>query len=203
MDITLTVKISKTKEGESRISILDSARDLFIDFGLRKTSMDDVAKRSGIGRATLYRRFGDKDELFQAVIVREVQSDLAKIEIKVSALDDHLEGLIEAFVMAVVSIHSNKLLNRLFVTEPEYTLPFFTTRFDGVMKFATGYLSERISRGQGVEHIRVQDANVLAEMILRLIQSLMLSPKGFIDPSDEKNIRSFANNWLRPLLTIE
>lgn len=200
MGITLTAETTKTKEGESRIIILDSARDLFVEFGLRKTSMDDVAKRSGIGRATLYRRFGDKDELFQAVIVREVQTDLSKIEIKIRSLDNHLEGLIEAFVMAVTSIDSNKLLDRLFVTEPEHTLPFFTTRFSGVMKFATAYLAERIKRGQSMGHIHALDANVTAEMILRLIQSLMLSPTGFIASSDEKSIRTFANHWLRPLL---
>ena len=196
----MTAEPSQTKETESRIKILDSARDLFVDFGLRKTSMDDVAKRSRIGRATLYRRFGDKDELFQAVIIREVQADLAKIEIKVHSLDDHLEGLIEAFVMAVISIHSNKFLNRLFETEPEYTLPFFTTRFAGVMKFATAYLAERIIRGQTIGHIKALDADITAEMILRLIQSLMLSPKGVIDPSDEQSIRFFVNDWLRPLL---
>ncbi len=43
--------------------ILDAGLALFVEFGLRRTTMEDVATRAGIGRATAYRRFADKDQL--------------------------------------------------------------------------------------------------------------------------------------------
>ncbi|SDG48448.1 transcriptional regulator, TetR family [Lentzea fradiae] len=53
---------------ERRTSILRAATEVFLRFGLRKTSMDDVAKAAAISRQGLYLHFVTKDELFQAVI---------------------------------------------------------------------------------------------------------------------------------------
>jgi len=194
------VETMTNKEAESRRKILDSARELYIEFGLRKTSMDDVAKRTGIGRATLYRRYSDKDQLFQAVIFREVKRDLASIEKRIRGIENHLDGLMEAFTMAVLSIHGNSLLSRLLVTEPEQILPFLTSNFDKIMSFSTQFLGVQIAVAQKQGHIRELHANTTAEMILRLIQSLMLSPGGLIDPADEGSVRRFAEGWIHPLL---
>lgn len=189
-----------SKEAESRQKILDCARELYIEFGLRRTSMDDVAKRVGIGRATLYRRFSDKDQLFQAVILREIQQDIERIEKHIQGIENHLDGLKEAFTMAVLSINGNPLLGRLLVTEPEQILPFLTAKFDNVMGFATQYLGGQIAKAQEKGDIKKLHANTTAEMILRLVQSLMLSPGGLIDPANEESVREFAEGWLQPLL---
>lgn len=189
------------KEAESRRKILDCARELYVEFGLRKTSMDDVAKRAGIGRATLYRRYSDKDQLFQAVIFREVKQDLSRIEKRIRGIENHLDGLMEAFTMAVLSIHNNSLLRRLLVTEPEQILPFLTSNFEKIMVFSTQFLGAQITVAQNQGHIKMMDANITAEMILRLVQSSMLSPGGLIDAANEESIRQFADGWIRPLLT--
>lgn len=50
--------------------ILDAAAELFIKHGYGETSIEAIAAHAGIGKLTLYRRFGDKDALFQAVVLR-------------------------------------------------------------------------------------------------------------------------------------
>ena len=69
------------------------------------------------------------------------------------------------------------------------------------MTFARQYLSMQLQRGQKLGHIKVSDPAVTAEMLLRLTQSLMLSPQGVIDPASEKSLRQFVEGYLRPLLT--
>ncbi|MCG8316763.1 MAG: TetR/AcrR family transcriptional regulator [Pseudomonadales bacterium] len=188
-------------EDKSRQKILDCARELYLEFGLRRTTMDDVAKRAGMGRATLYRRFSDKDQLFQAVIFRDVQHDIVEIDNAVRESVTYLDGLIEAFVIAVSLIHKNPMLSRLLQTEPDHVLPFLTTQFDGILGFSRIYIAKRIEAGQAAGDIKQMSAELIAETVLRLTHSLMLTPNGVIHPGNEDSIRDFANLFIRPLLT--
>jgi len=49
--------------------ILDTALELLIEQGIRKTSMEEVAARAGVTRVTIYRHFHDKRELVRAVFL--------------------------------------------------------------------------------------------------------------------------------------
>lgn len=53
--------------------LLDVATDVLLRFGYRKASLDDVAGQAGVSRATVYNYFPNKEELFRAIIVREVE----------------------------------------------------------------------------------------------------------------------------------
>src|SRR6202521_6278625 len=52
-------------------AILDAAVVEFEQHGFRRVALDDVARRAGVSRTTIYRRFGGRDELVAAVIDRE------------------------------------------------------------------------------------------------------------------------------------
>jgi TetR/AcrR family transcriptional regulator, cholesterol catabolism regulator len=55
------------------IRIREKAHDLFMQFGLRSVSMDDIATALGMSKKTIYQYYADKDELIGAVIEREIQ----------------------------------------------------------------------------------------------------------------------------------
>ena len=57
-------------ESPKRRQVLDAATDLFLAHGYGAVSMDAVARRANVSKATLYAYFASKDELF-ATIVRE------------------------------------------------------------------------------------------------------------------------------------
>ena len=57
------------QENAKRQAILDAAHDQFSQYGLRKTSMDDIAKSLGISRASLYSYFENKNEIFRSVSI--------------------------------------------------------------------------------------------------------------------------------------
>lgn len=56
---------------EHRQAILEAATHVFSRFGFRKASIDDIAKRAGIGKGTVYLHFDSKEALF-ATVVRQV-----------------------------------------------------------------------------------------------------------------------------------
>jgi len=58
----------------------------------------------------------------------------------------------------------------------------------------------QLQRAQRLGHVRQGDTQVMAEMLLRLSHSLMLSPNGVINPTNEQGMREFAETFLRPML---
>ncbi len=201
--ISLTAEIKPARADATSDQVLDAALTLFIESGLRRTTMDDVAHQAGIGRATLYRRFGDKDQLVQAVILRECQQQLALIEQRLKGIESAVDALLEAFVLAVTRAQGHPLLARLLRSEPDTILPYLTTALPEVSTFSRLYMAAQISKLQKAGRLSAKPAEQMAELLLRLVQSLVLSPAGVIDPADEHSVRGFANLFLRPVLTPE
>ena len=68
----------KLKKMEPKERILIKAEELFMQFGIRSVSMDDIANNLGMSKKTLYQYFADKDELVEAVVdghINLVQGD--------------------------------------------------------------------------------------------------------------------------------
>ena len=63
---------------DAKERILIKAEELFLQYGIRSVSMDDIANSLGMSKKTLYQYYADKDELVDAVVeghIREIQSD--------------------------------------------------------------------------------------------------------------------------------
>ncbi|ANW19743.1 TetR/AcrR family transcriptional regulator [Streptomyces clavuligerus] len=63
----------------NRERIVSAARELFVEFG-PSVPLDDVARRAGVGNATLYRHFPDRDALVHGVVVAVLSRSTAKAE---------------------------------------------------------------------------------------------------------------------------
>ena len=65
----------------NRARILDAARSLFAERGVGDVSLEEVARAAGVGKATLFRRFGDRGALFLALLdehERELQDAILR-----------------------------------------------------------------------------------------------------------------------------
>lgn len=182
------------------VKIMDAGLELFIEFGLRRTTMEDVATRAGVGRATAYRRFGDKDQLIHMVILREAKRELDQIEADLKPVEGGLNKLLESFVLAVTRAHAHPLWRRLLTSDTETILPFFTQRIWQMMALFRLYLASMLDRVKEEEAIKDVSTEFMAELMLRLMQSMLLSPEGVMNPSDEGSVREVAEQCLRPLL---
>jgi AcrR family transcriptional regulator len=67
------VKPLRADAQRNRDQLVEAAREVFAEFGSR-AALDEVARRAGIGNATLYRHFPTRDDLLVAVYAEEVQA---------------------------------------------------------------------------------------------------------------------------------
>jgi AcrR family transcriptional regulator len=71
---------------------IETARELFFRSGFNRVTMDDLAARLGIGKATLYTVFSGKEDVLLAVVQRIVSETVGRIE---SAMADPKAGFVE------------------------------------------------------------------------------------------------------------
>jgi AcrR family transcriptional regulator len=64
----------------SEAALLDAAYKEFVAVGVRRCTMEGIARTAGISRASLYLRYSSKDEIFRAVVIRVWDNVLADAE---------------------------------------------------------------------------------------------------------------------------
>ncbi|HEY0453779.1 TetR family transcriptional regulator [Actinophytocola sp.] len=179
-------------------SIVDAALAEFLTYGLRRTNVDVVARRAGVSRATLYRRFDGKDALVQAVLVRESRRFFASIAEAVAGLDTAEERLVEGFVVGVRYARTDRLLNRLLAADPEALLPHLTTNGGLVVAAARDFLVQQAPDEPAPSDDRTPAG--AAEVFVRLAISFTLMPESAIPLDTDEAVRTFARAYLAPLM---
>ncbi|MBD2892022.1 hypothetical protein amrb99_09300 [Actinomadura sp. RB99] len=177
--------------------ILDAALGEFETYGLRRVSVEDVAKRAGVARTTIYRRFTNKEQLLQAVILRECRRFLTGIAHATEGLASPEDAVVEGFVAGLQSARTHPLMTRVLQSEPEAFLPQLSMNGGAVMIAARDVLADRLRRARPD---RADEHNAVAEVLLRVAVSLLLVPGGGLALDDEDDIRAFARGYLTRML---
>jgi AcrR family transcriptional regulator len=180
------------EDDEPRRQVLDAALSLFIDYGIRRTSMGEIAKRSRLSPATLYRRFAQKSDVVQSVGLREVRRFIDEVDSRVDHSASAETQIVELFVGFATGLRRHKLLKRLLETEPEIILPLLTTRAGPVLALGRDYIAEFITRMQDEGKLPAYDPEPVAEMVARVGLSLALTPETSIPLANEAAARQFA-----------
>jgi AcrR family transcriptional regulator len=126
------------RAGERRQAIIDAALDEFVARGYAATRLDDVAKRAGVAKGTIYLHFKDKEALFQELIRTALVPLIGRLAAPPpagSSIRAALEGFAQTFAQEVVSTRRGDIV-RLIVAEG--------VRFPSVADF---YYREVVSRG--------------------------------------------------------
>lgn len=189
-----------TTEEKVARRILDAALEQFTTFGLRRSSVDDVAKRAGVSRVTVYRRFQTKDGLVEACLLREGSRFFQKLDAAVAALGTMEERVVEGFVVALRYTREHPLFGGLLRLEPEVVLPYLTVQGGPALAATTDYLTAHLRRAQQAEGRPDSDPRPVAELMVRVAVSFLLNPASCIELDDEEQARAFARRYLAPLL---
>jgi AcrR family transcriptional regulator len=89
-------------EATKRNKVLTAARDVFLRYGYKRVTMNDIAEAAGISRPALYLVFESKEEIFKSVYEHFVRETLLEIESKISPLKTPEEKLRAAFELWTV-----------------------------------------------------------------------------------------------------
>ncbi|SDO83555.1 DNA-binding transcriptional regulator, AcrR family [Lentzea jiangxiensis] len=143
---------------------------------MRRTTLTDVAKRAGVSRMTLYRRYPDVDHLVRALMTREFAALLAEVE-RSSGQGNAREQLVQRAVDAIRLLDANPLMRRVMQLDADLMLPYLTDRLGSTQRLVEQFLVAQIEAGHLDGSIRFGDAKTQARVVLLSTQSMVLSTR--------------------------
>lgn len=192
-----------TGKDEVREHLINSARQVFMRYGFKKTALDDIAKEARKGKSTIYYYFKSKDEIFKAVIEAESEIRNQTIDEQVSAVEDPQQKLRTYIYVRMLSLKKvnnyyeaikNDLLDNLY-----FVSNLRVAHLDYEVNFVKTLLLDGIEKGI----YTIQNPELTARTIVTLLQGfeVPLIKKNLSDEEIQKSIDEMLNILFHGIVT--
>ncbi|NUK78069.1 TetR/AcrR family transcriptional regulator [Streptomyces lunaelactis] len=181
-------------------AVLDAARACVLAVGVRRTTLTDVARRAGVSRMTLYRRWPDVRTLVGDVMTREW------IALAVGAMPENHPGtptrtrLVDGLVAGVTAFRAHPLLHKILDVDPELLLPYVLDRRGASQDALLGLITGALTEGHADGSVRTMHTGLQARSLLLVAQSFTLSLRTMTDDADPELTETAFLGELRAIL---
>ena len=179
-------------------AVLDATRDCVLAVGVRRTTLTDVARRAGVSRMTIYRRWPDVQTLVADLMTREWAGVVARVAPPEDGSPVRSQA-VAALVAGVAALRAHPLFHKIIEVDPDVLLPYILERrgtsqdamlraFEGTLR--AGHRDGSIRRGHPGRQAR---------SVLLILQSFAMS--GHIMTGDDPALSAAAfDEELRQIL---
>ena len=168
-DVMVDVDIENPKARQ----ILEGARTAFLELGYEGTSTDEIVRRAGVSKGTVYNYFPNKQSLFRAFVELECCQHgkrIFKFDASTQTTESTLRELAHHFIELIVSSFGQNIY-RLAVGEaqrfPDLARTFFNSGIDVGTRNLAQFLSAAVARGD----LKIDDIELAAQQFLALCKA--------------------------------
>lgn len=186
-------------EADARRRLLAAAERCVERHGIRKTTMEDIAREAGISRPSVYRYFSDREELLLGVMSEHSRAAVKKMHRFLARQPSFADGIVEGLLY--LADHGRRDVFTRHLVESNDTA--FSDRIDATQtnealtsEFWNGFLTDAQAAGDmdpalDLDHVHHWLANV----------GLMLMSMMDRAPGDKESRRAMIRTFVLPALT--
>lgn len=178
--------------------ILDAARSCILDFGIRRTTLAEVARRARVSRPTVYRRWSDTRAVVADLLTREVGSAMPAL----TADGPARRQLVEAVSDVVSEISGHPLFAKIRRSDQDMLTTYIFERLGTSQKAIIDQVAYGIEVGQGDGSIRTGPSREMATMVLLMaqsaVQSAVMVSEELSGPALIEHLRHAVDAYLMP-----
>jgi AcrR family transcriptional regulator len=185
----------RQRRKEARPSeIVAAAIEVFADKGFGAAKMDEIARRAGVAKGTLFVYFPTKQDLFRAVAQTVVNANFERLQSASTALDRPLSELVPLLLGQMAMVGESRVASviRLLIAEARAFPDLAQVWHDEVVAKVLGLVTSAIERAQARGEIRPGDARLYAFSIMGPILAGVIFREVFGD----------AGTWLPDLQAL-
>ncbi len=151
--------------------ILAAAASCVVDFGVDRVTLAEIARRAGVSRPTVYRRWPDTPSVVAALLTRHVTDVMRDAPL----LGDDRESLVRQIVTVVDLLRQDQLV--MSVLHSELATTYITERLGTSQHMLIEALAARLRVAQRHGSVRSGDPVQMATMVLLIAQSTIQSAR--------------------------
>jgi len=185
--------------------VLDAARDTVLAVGVRRTTMTEVARRAGVSRMTLYRRWPDVGTLVADLMTREWLRAVAASEppqLRTGPAMSGRDRVVAHVLAAGRAVRRHPLFRKIVEVDPDLLLPYLLRRRGTSQQVILQLMADRLRDGQADGSVRDADPGLLARTVLLVAQALVLSGRTLADRGGvgvlERQVATLLDRYLAP-----
>ncbi|MEU4053239.1 TetR/AcrR family transcriptional regulator [Streptomyces olivaceus] len=181
-------------------TVLDAVRDCVLAVGVRRTTMTDVARRAGVSRMTLYRRWPDVRSLVGDLMTREWVAVAAGAVPEARPDTGTRPRIVDGMVAGVEAFRAHPLFRKIVDVDPELLLPYVLDRRGASQEALLGLLADALREGHADGSVRRAHPQRQARSLLLVVQSHALSLRTMTDEDDTELTSAALLAELRTIL---
>lgn len=172
---------------------LDATSRCFARYGVRRTSVQDVAQELGVNRTTVYRQVGNIEQQIMLLAARDSHRLLSTLPGRI-AFPIGPQSVVELIATLVRESRNHPVMAKMLADERDLIGSFVARDVTDLMERATASFVPLVSLAISTGHLARRDPVVLAQWLVRITASLIL-----IEPPG--NLEEFLGELLIPALT--
>ena len=158
-----------------REEIVDGASRAFAEYGMRKTTIDDIVREAGVARATLYKHFETKADVFAAVVRKEAGEMIDAVQLAVEAESTAREKMRAALVAHTDMMRRKLNILRLMVEEAAHGRVHSRPGMDELRSRAVRVYERILADGVASGELSVDDVAAAAPVLVLLFKGLFMA----------------------------
>ena len=187
-------------EDATRRRILDAALREATATGAHRLTMEAVARRAGLNRTTIYRRFGNMEKVVSALAMREGRAMTAALREATAGIEDPRALFTEGFVAAHRFAREHPLIARTAEFEPGKLVEAGLANDAALLTLGGEFMAEAIRWAQAKGELSHLDPRSAGDTLARLFASFVLMPGKLNDLGSDDAARRYADTTLIPML---
>ena len=192
------LSISNAEAVDTGDRILAAAASCVQDFGVERVTLAEIARRAGVSRPTVYRRWPDTRTILASLLTERVVGAWRECPSRGIGR----EALVDRIVEVARRVRRDDLILTVLRSAPELAMVYITDRLGASQQVLIDRVAEEIRKAQGDNSIRQGDPRELAAMVLLFTQSVVQSGQ-IVDPILDAEARAAElsralNGYLKP-----
>ncbi|RDH79846.1 TetR/AcrR family transcriptional regulator [Mycolicibacterium moriokaense] len=151
--------------------ILDAAASCVLAYGVDRVTLAEIARRAGVSRPTIYRRWPDTQALLAALLTARIVGALNDVPSRGGGR----EALVERIVGVAERLRHDEVVMSVLHSAPELAMVYIAERLGTSQQILIGAVAAELSAAQRDGSVRAGDPRQLAAMCLLIAQSTIQS----------------------------
>ena len=151
--------------------ILKAAASCVLAYGVDRVTLAEIARRAGVSRPTIYRRWPDTRALLAALLTARIIGVLRDLPTR----DGGREALVERIVGVAERLRHDEVVMSVFHSAPELAMVYIAERLGTSQQILIEAVASELTAGQRDGSVRAGDPRQLAAMCLLITQSTIQS----------------------------